>query len=143
MFLALGADASYGLPCVDFFLLSAFEPHTNPRCFIVLHEHLFLLLDLCFWAFPGLIWCYTFGPKDLKLHQKELKKENSWKGRYYIYIYVHKSLYMCVYLPLPKGLESLLCSWSFKDCLRMFGTCKKQHGSEEKTWIQGVTPLNN
>ena len=122
--------------CEQTLLLSAFDPHISPRCFTS------CCLTSVSDPFQG---SHTCGPKDLKLYQKEHRRENSWQGENYIYIYVYMysciGVYacvgVCVYISLPKGLESLLSLWSFKDYLRIFGACKKHRGSEEKTWIEG------
>jgi len=50
----------------------------------------------------------------------------------YMYVYVCMCVYICI--PLPKGLE---------DYLRVFVFCKKQHGSEEKAWIQGASQIRH
>lgn len=43
-----------------------------------------------------------------------------------IHVYVCMCVYICI--SLPTGLE---------DCLRVFASYKKKHGSEERAWIQG------
>lgn len=48
-----------------------------------------------------------------------------------IHVYVCMCVYICI--PLPTGLE---------DCLRVFASYKKQHGSEERAWIQGASQIH-